>query len=68
MGQAGGDRIVDFASDDVIVLTGYSAGSTLTKVAGSTTDWAIHDHATGGTEVITLANSYALGSGDFLFA
>jgi Ca2+-binding RTX toxin-like protein len=67
-GQAGGDRIVDFASDDVIVLTGYSAGSTLTKVAGSTTDWAIHDHASGGTEVITLANSYTLGSGDFLFA
>jgi len=67
-GQAGGDRIADFGASDVIVLTGYSAGSTLTKVSGSSTDWLIQDHATGATEVLKLANAYVLGAGDFLFS
>jgi Ca2+-binding RTX toxin-like protein len=66
-GQAGGDTITDFGADDVIVLTGYSAGSTIAHVAGSTTDWLIKDHATGVTEVLKLANAYNLGAGDFLF-
>jgi len=67
-GQAGGDRIADFGADDVIALTGYSAGSTITKVSGSSTDWLIKDHATGATEMLKLANAYVLGAGDFLFS
>jgi len=66
-GEAAGDRISDFASDDLIQLTGYGAGSTITKVAGTTTDWVITDGVTGQTEVLTLSNGHSLGSGDFLF-
>ena len=66
-GQAAGDTVVDFAGGDLIELHGYGAGSTLAKVAGSTTNWIITDGQTGVTEVITLANRYALTVGDFLF-
>jgi Ca2+-binding RTX toxin-like protein len=66
-GEAGGDRIQDFALGDRIELTGYSAGSTFVRVAGSTTDWAIRDAGTGQTEIIKLLNGYVLGAGDFLF-
>ncbi|PZQ60674.1 MAG: hypothetical protein DI570_13805 [Phenylobacterium zucineum] len=67
-GEAAGDRIQDFAKGDTIVLEGYSAGSSIAKVAGSTTDWMITDQATGATEVFKLLNAYALKSSDFLFA
>jgi serralysin len=67
-GEAAGDRISDFASDDLIQLTGYGAGSTITKVSGSTTDWVIRDGVTGQTEILKLANGYTLGSGDFIFS
>ncbi|HEY0646715.1 calcium-binding protein, partial [Phenylobacterium sp.] len=66
-GEAAGDRITDFGADDLIQLTGYGAGSTITRVAGSTTDWVITDGVTHTTEVLKLANGYTLGSGDFLF-
>lgn len=66
-GEAGGDVIQDFQSGDLIQLTGYSAGSTMTKVAGSATDWIIRDAATQATEIIKLANAFALKSGDFIF-
>jgi subtilisin family serine protease len=66
-GQAAGDIIDDFGADDVLQLSGYAAGSTIARVAGSTTSWVITDGATHATETITLANAYSLGSGDFLF-
>lgn len=66
-GEAAGDRVQDFAKGDVIVLEGYSAGSTLAKVAGSTTDWVVTDQATGVTEVFKLLNGYNLKAADFLF-
>lgn len=66
-GEVAGDVIKDFALGDVIQLTGYSAGSTIAKVAGSTTDWLVTDGATHATELLKLANSYALKTGDFLF-
>jgi Ca2+-binding RTX toxin-like protein len=66
-GEAGGDRIQDFALGDHIELTGYSPGSSVLKVAGSATDWAIRDAATGQVEVIRLLNGYALAPADFLF-
>jgi subtilisin family serine protease len=65
-GEANGDVVKDFALGDVIELHGYSAGSTITQVAGSYTDWTITD-AAGGSEIIRLTNKYALTSGDFLF-
>jgi len=66
-GQTAGDVIQDFALGDIIQLTGYSAGSTLTKVAGSTTSWLVTDGSTHATELLKLANGYALKAGDFLF-
>jgi subtilisin family serine protease len=66
-GEANGDTIYDFAVGDVIRLTGYAAGSTIAKVAGSTTDWVITNGVGGGVETIHLANAYTLHSGDFLF-
>ncbi|HEX7945203.1 MAG TPA: calcium-binding protein, partial [Phenylobacterium sp.] len=66
-GEANGDTIYDFAPGDVIRLTGYAAGSTITHVAGSTTDWVITNGVGGGTETIHLANGYSLTSSDFLF-
>lgn len=66
-GEAAGDRIQDFAKGDQIVLEGFSAGSTLAKVAGSTTDWMVTDQATGATEVFKLLNGYNLKASDFLF-
>ena len=66
-GEAAGDQIVDFAADDLIQLTGYGAGSTITKVAGSATDWLIRDGVTGQTEILKLTNAYNLGAGDFVF-
>ncbi len=66
-GEAAGDIIQDFAKGDHIVLHGYSAGSTLAKVAGTSTDWIVTDHDTGATEVFKLLNGYGLKSGDFLF-
>ena len=66
-GEANGDTIVDFAAGDVIRLTGYAAGSTVTQVAGSTTDWVITNGVGGGTETIHLANAYTLHAADFLF-
>jgi Ca2+-binding RTX toxin-like protein len=67
-GQATGDAVVDFAAGDRLEFRGYGAGSTLTKVAGSTTNWTITDGQTGATEVITLVNKYALTAGDYLFS
>lgn len=61
------DTIQDFAKGDRILLAGYSAGSTLTRVTGSTTDWIVTDGATRATELLHLSNSYALKTGDFLF-
>jgi subtilisin family serine protease len=66
-GQAAGDTIKDFAAGDHVELTGYSAGSTLTHVSGSTTDWLITDKSTGATEVIHLSNGYSLTAADFVF-
>ncbi len=67
-GEAGGDTVKDFALGDHLVFSGYSVGSTLTQVAGSTVDWLITDKATGATEVIHLSNAYALTASDYLFA
>jgi subtilisin family serine protease len=67
-GQTAGDQIQDFAADDVIKLQGFSSGSTLARVAGSTTDWAVKDGATGIVEIFKLANAFALGAGDYVFA
>ncbi|PZQ53097.1 MAG: hypothetical protein DI570_24365 [Phenylobacterium zucineum] len=58
----------DFAKGATIVLEGYSAGSGIAKLAGSSTDWMITDQATGATEVFKLLSAYALKSSDFLFA
>jgi Ca2+-binding RTX toxin-like protein len=66
-GEIAGDTIQDFTKGDHILLHGYAAGSTVTKVAGSATDWIVTDHSTGATELFHLANSYALKSSDFLF-
>jgi subtilisin family serine protease len=66
-GEAAGDVISDFALGDVLQLTGYGAGSTIARVAGSTTDWLVTDQATGAAELLKLANGYALSTGDFLF-
>jgi Ca2+-binding RTX toxin-like protein len=66
-GASHDDRIQDFAKGDVLQLQGYSAGSTLTKVAGSSTDWKIWDAATNTTEVIHLSNAYNLKGSEFLF-
>lgn len=67
-GEVAGDVINDFARGDIIELSGYSAGSTLARVAGSATEWVVRDAATGATETLQLANGYTLASGDFLFA
>jgi len=67
-GEVHGDTIKDFGSGDILMLTGYSPGSTVAKVANSTTDWKITDKASNVSELLTLANSYALKVGDFLFA
>ncbi|WP_293682013.1 S8 family serine peptidase [uncultured Phenylobacterium sp.] len=64
-GELMDDRISDFAKGDHIILQGFSAGSTVTKV--NATDWMATDKATGSTEVFHLLNGYALKSGDFLF-
>jgi Ca2+-binding RTX toxin-like protein len=66
-GLAAGDAIQDFAKGDKVHLAGYSTGSTVTRVAGSSTDWLITDKATGATELFKLLNGYALKGGDFLF-
>lgn len=66
-GGAADDIIQDFAKGDRIQLVGYSGGSTLTKVAGSATDWIVTDGASQVTELLHLSNSYALKVGDFLF-
>ncbi len=67
-GEANGDTIIDFASGDLIRLTGYAAGSSIAHVAGSATDWVITNGVGGDVETIHLSNAYALQSGDFLFA
>lgn len=66
-GEGNGDRILDFASDDVLVLTGYSPGSTLSAVTGSTTGWVIWDAASGARETIQISNGYRFGAGDWVF-
>ncbi len=66
-GEVADDIIQDFAKGDRIQLAGYSGGSTLTKVAGSSTDWIVTDGASQVTELLHLSNSYALKTGDFLF-
>ncbi|TAJ71411.1 MAG: hypothetical protein EPO51_14055 [Phenylobacterium sp.] len=66
-GEANGDRIQDFGAGDRLQLSGYGAGSTIAKVAGSTTDWKITDAATGSVDVIKLLNAYQLSGGDYLF-
>ncbi|HEY0651346.1 S8 family serine peptidase [Phenylobacterium sp.] len=63
-GEAAGDVISDFAKGDKLLLTGYSAGSTLAKSGGA---WVITDAATGQTELIQLSNGYSLKTSDFLF-
>ena len=67
-GQAAGDMVSDFALGDHLEFHGYGAGSTLTKVVGSLTNWTITDGVTGATEVITLTNKYALVAGDYVFS
>lgn len=67
-GETAGDRVQDFAKGDQIVLEGFSAGSTVAKVAGSATDWIVTDQATGATEIFKLLNGYNLKTADFLFA
>ena len=67
-GEAAGDTVVDFALGDHLEFHGYGAGSTLTKVAGSLTNWMITDGVSGTTEVITLTNKYALAAGDYIFS
>jgi subtilisin family serine protease len=64
-GEAGGDVITDLAKGDKLMLTGYSAGSTLAKA--SSTTWVITDNATGQTELITLSNGHNLRGSEFLF-
>lgn len=66
-GQVAGDAIQDFAKGDKIQLDGYSAGSSITKVAGSSTDWKVTDGATGASELLKLLNGHNLRGGDFLF-
>lgn len=66
-GEVVDDTIQDFAKGDRIQLLGYSSGSTLTKVAGSATDWIVTDGTSRVTELLHLSNSYALKTGDFLF-
>ncbi|WP_293901982.1 S8 family serine peptidase [Phenylobacterium sp.] len=66
-GQAAGDVVLDFALGDHLELHGYGAGSTLTKVVGSLTNWTVTDGVTHATEIITLANKYALAAGDYIF-
>ena len=67
-GEAQGDSVTDFALGDHLQFTGFSAGSTLAQVVGSTTDWLITDKTTGVAELIHLTNGYAVTSADFLFA
>ena len=64
-GEAAGDVISDFAKGDKLLLTGYSAGSSITKA--SSTTWVITDRATGETELLTLSSGYSLKTADFLF-
>ena len=61
-GEADGDKIVDFwgqgaAVEDSILLEGYAAGTTFTRIGGgSSTLWEINDH--GFIEHVTI---YATG-------
>jgi trimeric autotransporter adhesin len=66
-GEAHGDRISDLGIEDLIELEGYGEGSTITQVAGSTTNWLITDGADRTVETITLSNKYALTSADWVF-
>jgi len=66
-GELGGDAIQDFAKGDKVQLHGYSAGSSIAKAAGSSTDWVVTDAATGQTELLKLLNAYSLKPSDFLF-
>jgi Ca2+-binding RTX toxin-like protein len=66
-GEIAGDTVQDFAKGDHLLLRGFSVGSTITKVAGTSTDWVVTDGATHTTELLHLANGYAMRSGDFLF-
>jgi len=66
-GTAQDDRVLDFAKGDVLELSGYSIGSTITKVVGSTTDWRIHDAASNTDEIIHLTNGYQLKVGEWIF-
>ena len=66
-GEAAGDMILDFGAGDRIDLLGYGAGSTLTLMTGSATNWLITDGQTGLIEMIVLSNRYALTASDFLF-
>jgi Ca2+-binding RTX toxin-like protein len=66
-GQAAGDTITDFAAGEKLELHGWGAGSTIAKVAGSTTNWIITDGVSGATETITLSNKYNLVAGDWIF-
>jgi Ca2+-binding RTX toxin-like protein len=55
-GEANGDVILDFdgngaAAGDTIVLEGYAAGTTFTRI-GSTDVWRINDH--GSIELVTI--------------
>ena len=66
-GEISGDTVQDFAKGDHLVLQGFSAGSTFARIAGSATDWIVTDGVSHTTELLHLANGYALRSGDFLF-
>jgi Ca2+-binding RTX toxin-like protein len=66
-GEAQGDYVQDFTLGDHLQFTGYSAGSTITQVVGSATDWLVKDLATGVSELIHLTNGYALTASDYVF-
>lgn len=66
-GELADDRIQDFAKGDHIEFSGFSAGSTVARLAGSATDWVVTDKATGTSEVFHLLNSYSLKNSDFVF-
>jgi Ca2+-binding RTX toxin-like protein len=66
-GEAQGDSVQDFVLGDHLQFSGYSAGSTITQVVGSATDWLVKDLATGVSELIHLTNGYALTASDYVF-
>jgi hypothetical protein len=56
-GEIQGDVVTDFSrtSGDKLVLSGFSAGATMARLAGSSTDWAIVDR-NGTVEMVRFTN------------